>query len=418
MAGISTYAYQGINSSFLSYGSSFSINNNNTSSISSLNTGTGIFGTNNATTSSKAKSYISDLKSFSTQLANAAEKIVAGQPPVFSQMVAAMSGSTPPSGAGAKVKSASVQVEKVAAAQTNMGASLKSDAAVAKSGAQSFAIQTGNKSTTISVNIRETDSNKTAQQKIADAINKSNSGVTAKVQSDDKTGESSLILMGKETGSKNSFTVSDIYGGGLVAEYGLSVIQAKAQDAAYSVEGKNYTSASNKIEIGGAAAEITSTGTFNVDYYRANGSIKDAVKDLVNSFNDMLETAESYGSDRLQSRLQNAYSASSAALSKAGIYQGTDGSLRIDEELLNKSIENGTLEQALGAKDGSTGFAGRLNSIAKEAGQDPASFAISEYGGGGNTYNSLYDASYGSSFKQYAYNMKYSNMGQLFDYLM
>ena len=154
------------------------------------------------------QAYSGDIKNYSLKLKEAADKMLKGVPPVFEQMIAATKNDDAlklktdfAKFAKSKAESFDVQIKSLAFAQKNEGTRL--DANVKNNfdaGYNSFTVETGGKAYSFSINISSNDTNRGAQQKIADAVNKRGIGVTASVSYDATTQKSSLIIESKDIG--------------------------------------------------------------------------------------------------------------------------------------------------------------------------------------------------------------------------
>ena len=374
---------------------------------------TGLYGVNRASSSALAKLQISAIKQGGIDLSGAVANL--NKPSNFNSLTAVKPGDT--ASTGKKTQSVSIETAQLASAQINKSTGAQAFERLNMSGQQSFALEQNGKQTMFSVNITTADTNRSAQQKIADVINKNKDlGITAKVEYNEDSGNSSLVLAGRETGEKNGFSVRDI-NGSLVTALGLNNVATAAQNAQFSVDGVSQTSASNNVYVGGGAAvELTEIGEQTYDLYNNASEAKDALNDFIQQFNELSDTAGVYGSQKLTDRLNAIYRQSATELAKVGVYGGVDGKLRMNEQLIERSINNGSLEKTLGVgKKG--GFLDLVNKAAEEAEDNPAKFS-DQVNSNAFNYSSLYDASYGTDYRLYAAEMNASNMGMLFDYLM
>ena len=138
-----------------------------------------------------------------------------------------------------------VEVQQVAAAQTNQSNSTWGRGAPLEGG--SFTLATKEGTAEIKVDPTAVKTNKELYSAIADEINRLDLGVTAEMQ--ESAGKVSLSLTSAETGKENGFAIS----GSFAEKIGLNQTKQAAQDAVYTVkakdvndkldEGKEYTSA-------------------------------------------------------------------------------------------------------------------------------------------------------------------------------
>jgi flagellar capping protein FliD len=277
-----------------------------------------------------------------------------------------------------------IEVNQLATAQQNRGDGLTANASGGFQGTTNiFAINDGDRDFTFVVSVRNNEniSNREMQQRMADAINRQpNSGVTATVEVNAKTNESTLVLTGRETGERNDFTVRDV-SSDAVSRMGIGDATTEAQDARFTINGsEERTSATNTVNVGnGLSATLRQTTeageSVQIGAARDSTAINNAVRDLVNNFNQLREAAVNNNSDRgaqsLQQRLDSLSRAFSNTLSGIGITQNQNGYLQINEERLSAAIENGSVERALGSD---SSFTQNLSRVARAADTNPSSF--------------------------------------------
>lgn len=248
---------------------------------------------------------------------------------------------------GAKNSSYKISVSQTAQAQVTKGTAVASDSATSlEAGTHSIKISSEDKTSTVSFTIKEGQTNKEALSTMADAINKSGSGVTAKVVNDEKTKTSYLEVTGKETGEKNKFSITDL-SGSAASNTGIDKTGAAAKDAVYKIDGKEYTSSSNNISLDNGKVNITLKGTTEKETQIKVAENKDAIADgiekFASSFNNMVEALS--GSDQMIGKekalrdLSNLQSYNRSSLSEIGITANSDGKLTVDREKLEKAIE-------------------------------------------------------------------------------
>jgi flagellar hook-associated protein 2 len=233
------------------------------------------------------------------------------------------------------------------------------------------------------------DSRNNTLQGLADAINNANGEVRAAIINDGSATPYRLLLTSSKTGTAGAIQVTNnlTSGTGAVIDPTAFTVQA-ATDA--------------QVTLGSGAGAITvtsSTNTVNtlipgisLDLKQANpgtpltltvandtGGAQTAVKDLVNSFNDVIDfvrestkfdkesqTAGALIGDRDITELQNALTQAITAvvpglssganrLSTVGVTLGNDGKLTLDEEKLSQAVKGGTALADLKRLFGMTG---------------------------------------------------------------
>lgn len=221
---------------------------------------------------------------------------------------------------------------------------------------------------------------------IKNAINSAadNTGVTATVITVDSG--SRLLLSSDKTGAANSVTLSDV-SGNVAATLGMSTVTA-AQDAVFTLDGNQVTSASNTVTgaIEGVTIELNALGaagtTETLSVSRDTGAVQENVQTFVDAYNDLrgmigyLSKGDLQGDNTLisiQSQMRNILNMAPTGLgtslqflSEVGIKTSRSGDLELDSTLLNEKLAedfNGVTE--LFAND-NQGYAFRLEALAKE----------------------------------------------------
>ena len=341
---------------------------------------------NGGLSAGEASSYMANMKKFGAGLQASTSSLRSGDS-LFTKLLGSISnpaaasiGITNQKDANAFFKSGgnmSLSINQLAQAQENKSGNMfATGISNVQNGINHFSIEKDGKTSQFNITVNATDSNRTVQQKMADAINRQNTGITAKVDYNDKTKESTLVLTTRETGANQSFTINDT-NGNAVSALGIGNVTEQAQDAMYTVNGNAYTSKDNTVELGNglSATFLKEASGMDVSAARDDKSINNAIRSLVNDFNQLREAAMDSKSDRgaqnLIQRLDSLSSAFSAGLSRSGITQNKDGYLQIDEKKLEAAIKDGSAEKTFGAN---AGFTQRLNAVASMAEKNPNQF--------------------------------------------
>jgi flagellar hook-associated protein 2 len=307
----------------------------------------------------------------------------------------------------------SVRIDQIAAGQVNEGTRQNASSLYGgERGTNRFAIETGGRTTNLSINVMAGDSNRDVQQKMATAINNAGLGLRATVENDSQTGTSMLRVESTNVGTaeRNAFSITDITGNA-AAQTGANNVARERQDAIFSVNGgPTRTSQSNTVDLGNgvsatfrAASEQDVRITRGQDLNRATS----AVRDMVSSFNSLFSAAAQNTSDPraqgLASRMMNVSSAYSRSLQDIGIGFDNSGRMTINSDRLNQAAESGRLEQFFTQSAGRNfGFSAQLGRLADNVSRNTSNFvsnsifgnSLSEnfaYSGGGNTtqFNAL-----------------------------
>lgn len=335
---------------------------------------------------SSMSSYLTSLNSAASSIKNTSKPFSSGASSAAFSQKSVSSDSSAASGTAsvnADLGTYTLKVSQLAASQENSGNKLDSDSkSQFNVGVNTVNVKVGNTSKNISFTIDENDSNKSGLQKMAAALNYAKAGVTANVVSDSKTGTSSLKLTTDNTGTESTFSLSDITGNA-VSVSGGGNISAQARNAEYTLDGKEYSSQSNTVSTNNGKVKITLLKADNKDTkLTVSSDVKGVAGDLeklVDSYNSMMKLANSYtstfdGAGKLKEELNSIIKGQKSSLSNIGITQSSDGTLAIDKDKLESSIDknNGYVKDVIG---GNNGFAQKLYSKANEVLNSPVKYS-------------------------------------------
>lgn len=288
----------------------------------------------------------------------------------------------------AKLADKSVDIEKIATGQANEGQAMKASNRAA-AGDYKIQIETGGKSYTVSFKVNAGETNQQMQQKMADAINNQNIGVTASVSKDGNN--STLTVQSKNTGdSANSrFSIRDV-AGNAVSKTGTGAATQDAQDAVYSVDGEKFTSKSNVVSLGdgvSATLEKATTESVKVGIGASEEAAVSSAKKLVENFNSLLTNAA--GGSRLSRELSSVSRSYASSLSKIGIDVAKDGSLSVNQDKLNAAAKDGKLQDFFKQDMGKTyGFSNNLSRVAGNVERSPLNYTSVQTNSGSSFSNS------------------------------
>lgn len=409
----------------------------------------------NTASNSQLLNYVTDLEEASAKIGDAMSKLRGedGKTSIFEQSFGAVSSNTDAVGVsytnGSKVNADdqyAIKADQIATTQKNEGASLNASGYELYSGQHTFTLEIDGKETDISFTTKASDNNKTAQQKMADAINSKNIGVTAKVEYDKDSNTSKLVIESNKTGidegKSQVFSISDKSGYDAVASFGVNNITQNAQNASYvvgkvdtakstkdnivfiegTVEAK--TSKSNDIKLNDnltATLKATSTSYTTIGYKNDDKAAINSIRELVNGFNMLTEAAKDQESSgnasagKLADKLSQLAQTYDNSLEKIGITKNSAGYLEIDEKKMNEAAENGEIKNFIqeDEKITSIGFANKLDSLAKSIRSEPY-----QYVSGGSSSSSQMvgdDTGAVSNYSMLFRMNQYQNVGQLFN---
>lgn len=406
--------------------------------------GTGVFSSSakvsSTASSNSSATYLTSLKTGATQLKQSLKSLTSGT--AFTQKSAVSSDTdamsvvqSQASKYAASAKDVTVKIDRVATAQENTGTALSSTEKLGDGGNSyafmQFQIEVGGKTHQFSLTAAAGETNKSLQDRMAKAINDAGIGVTAEVSS--KDGKSILSLKSKETGdsSANVFKISDV-SGNAVSRTGAANTTTEAQDALYSVNGSYKTSKTNIVDLGNG---ITATlkKAVSSDITVSQGVDKKAaiteVQKLVDSYNKLFSAAFSNDIDskanNLLLDLNNISRTYLSSLSQVGLGFDSNGNMTINQSIMEKAAEDGTLSRFL--SDGASrnyGFASQLekvasnieNNIGKYAGAESFTEAYSGLTGSSNSSDAaMYKSIFASQGLTGGWNMKNLYVGVLFN---
>jgi len=321
------------------------------------------------------------------------------------------------------IDSMTVRVNQVATGHSNEGNRMTRDAAFeGTTGTNRFSIEMGGRTTQLSIDVKEGDTNRDVQQRMANAINNSNAGVRATVEINSETNTSMLRLKSIATGtdSRNSFTVSDV-SGDLVAQTGANDFAREGQNAIYSVNGgAARTSQSNTVFIGsGVTATLKSASdeAVRITWGRETSVTRSDVEDMVKSYNNLFTTAAERTNDpraqNLASRMLGIAGTHSNSLSSIGIGFDSSGRMTINSERMDSAAESGRLDKFFSENSGRNfGFTNQLGRLADSVSRNPGNFVSSSQFGIGLMGNTGYTG-FGMPTQ-----FNFFSSGSIFDFMM
>lgn len=357
---------------------------------------------------------ISGLKSDAKELQGAISKLQSGA--AFNEKTA-ISSNTEAMTVSAKsstrlnLPETSVGIEQLAAGQKNTGAALKaSDRAAA--GDYQVRIEAGGKTHTVSFKVNEGDTNEDMQKKFAAAVNDADIGISASVST--RFGMSTLTVQSTNTGAEEGkFAILD-YVGNAVQQMGVGSATEEAQDAVYTVNGKQHTSAKNEVNLGnGVTATLKKATEEDVKVtagYNESAAV-DAAKEFVNSFNDLIKSED--GNSRLGRELSAVTKAYSSSLGRLGITSQSDGTLAVDDDKLAAAAQSGSLRSFFTQDRGrSYGFTNQVDRVAGNVGRSPLNY-VNSFSEDSRLFQSS-SSLYGSLLNNNQMNM----MGMFFNFMI
>jgi hypothetical protein len=156
-----------------------------------------------------------------------------------------------------------------------------------------------------------------------------------------------------------------------------------------------------KTSLGAASQAANASGE------EAAGKVKDIVKGVNNLLSAVYENVGK-GSERLFDDIVGAVKTYAPALDRIGVSMGSEGLLKIDEDLLKSASENGEVEKFLTKTSSSNyGFTSKLSKVVSNIETNPSHYTNT----GANAVNN-------TGYYDYQSYNRYSNVGMLLNYLV
>lgn len=248
------------------------------------------------------------------------------------------------------VESVELSIDQTARNQVNKGYYLPMSDMDMPAGSYSFDVTTSVSSYELQLNIAETDTNYSVQSRLARLINNSNIGLNASVSFDDNS--SALVLSSVSNGSYDGdqpFEISDedtSQRNGLVDYFGIRNITQQAGWAKYKVDGEEFVSPSNQIEINNTYAVNLKKSTsedITLGTKPDVESLKENIKGLAGAYNNFLKSAAEYlekypRTTLLVNSMKRMTAGYQDKMSMLGIQQDEQGTLQVDDDVLEKKL--------------------------------------------------------------------------------
>jgi Flagellar capping protein len=340
------------------YYSSLLRNNASTSNVPMINSVNKIV--KNAYIATESRNTITDsmskltsaatLKVDAEELASSAKKITNNTDSgTFAQKVASSEDNTKVTAVaenGAYNTTYELKVDQVAAAQVNTGNIVdKTQASSVQAGTNTITIAAGGKSKDIDFSVTAGDSNEAVLNKMAKAINGSESGVNAVVVKNNSNNDIKLQLTSDKTGTNNGFSITDKTGNA-VTSTGTNNISSNAVDAKYKLNNVDYTSNSNDVTTDKGRVTFTlknsTTNPVKVTVKQDSSKIGEDINNFVESYNNLVKDAKSSGTNNSNALkgITSVIDRNKSSLEKMGITINEDHTLSVDNKKLNDKVEN------------------------------------------------------------------------------
>ncbi len=281
-----------------------------------------------------------------------------------------------------------ISVQQLASPQLNIGAFLTTgSASTLEPDIYSFDIFINDSDYEFQFKVDENDTNDAIEQRITRLINRSSIGVNASVISGE--GKSAIRLESASTGRRSdgnmTFRISDddtSRRAGAVKYFGLDSVAHEPTDAVFEINGTQHTARSNNFTVQ-KSFELTLTGVSAVDSDPVHIGLKpdldaltENINNLAGAYNDFIRRAaeytETYGrSDKFTKEMNGITRYFSHSLNAVGLNIQSDGSLKVDDALLQSSASAADPKESLSAVQQ---FTDALMSESKKISLDPMQY--------------------------------------------
>ena len=304
-------------------------------------------------------------------------------------------------GSSVKTPSFHIGVDALAQGQVNAGRDMADAPVGLNQASYSFGIRVNDQEFEFQYNIREGDTNRDVQNRLARLITKSGVGLSATVE-ERKDGRTALVISSSAEGKSNGFSVSDDNASlmkGTVRYFGLDHVSQPPTDAHFRLNGNEHFSESNRFTVGNEY-DLTLKSTtppgqdVTIGLRDDSETLIDNVRSLVTGYNDFLDCASEVHATGIKStklvtetRAIAERHLSNSNMEEMGIKINADGHISFDE---------GQLAKAAGVGSDPAGirflreFAGALVAKTKAISVDPMKYVerpVVNYKDPGSTQN-------------------------------
>lgn len=252
-----------------------------------------------------------------------------------------------------------IEVTSLAEGQTNLGYALDSNASVSlPTDTYSFDININDLNYEFQFNVREGDTNKDIQERLARLITNADVGIEADVLENGK-GSSALRLSsstsGLKAGRQTIFDVSEnnsSKSSGSVEYLGIDYISKQPSNAEFLLNGEARSASSNHFTID-KQYELTLKGVHRYEGHSAEVGVKDDldsitenVSNLLSGYNNFIKVASEYreghpASSRLLGEMDRLVSYYKEDLESLGLNASQDGKVELNEKNFKSALVAG-----------------------------------------------------------------------------
>ena len=255
-----------------------------------------------------------------------------------------------------------LEVHSLASPQVNMGHFIPSSATMELTPeTYSFDLSINDLNYEFQFQVKNDDTNIDVQNRLMRLVNNADIGITAEVIEDGE-GNSSLKLTSLKNGTsedrKYVFRISDgqtSKTAGVVDYLGIDNVSRTPSNAEFTIDGTAHSSSSNtftleknyQITLNGVSPE--GSAPVNIGMKTDVENLTGNLRQLAGGYNQFLRAAIEYTqkhprSNQLVSEMWHLAGGYSESLADIGMNLEEDGTIKIDEDMLQQSIQNGKIE--------------------------------------------------------------------------
>ena len=260
----------------------------------------------------------------------------------------------------------SIQINKLATNQINIGSYVYKDTAKLGKGTYKFNIEVDDKDYLFQLQLQEKTPNQVVLSHIAQTINRSPAPLEAYTDLSKNGEKVRLVIQSNDTGSPDGspiFTCSDVSHPaaflGCVDYFDLDYVAQAPTNSSFDINGEEKHSLANEFTLNNAlhlTMHQTTEEPVHVDFASNSTRIMTEVDTIADTYNQLVHLSYNQGNPphlaaRMAHDLRNLFSASRDALKECGITIDTDGYMQIDTELASKAAQQGQFQSLFGSKD-------------------------------------------------------------------
>ena len=236
-------------------------------------------------------------------------------------------------------------VRQIAWNQVNQGVPLyPNDGSVISTGSNTFSLNVGGTGYPLTVIINSGDTNADALEKIAQAIDAANTGVTTAIVLD---ADSIQLNLYGANGEEQAFFLGDLTGN-VVSASGINNSTQAAQDAVFLLNGTIHTQADNAVSLLDGHLQVNLSGTGLATVTTGPETVVDLVQALVETMNDFSSYVRGNGdfTPALAPAWSRLVRQEAGILSQYGLETGSQGGIGLDTLAFTAALRQETSQAA------------------------------------------------------------------------